>query len=938
MVTDAKLTHAMLTHSQAARAGSAWFGRTLDALSRRQPGVAALLPGLVEQPLNADAVKRCWDHVVALSTPAGSSAVHAGRAADPGPALRRTRQLIVLAIIERDVHQLAPLAEVCGAISAWARLATGVAVRHAGAELAEVHGLPADRDGHPQDLLVVGMGKLGGDELNVSSDIDLVFVHRDAGETAGGTGRALPCAEFFHRLARRTSGLLSDVTEDGFVFRVDTRLRPNGESGPLVVALPMLEQYFYDQGREWERFAWLKSTVIADSGLAGTDARHLDETLLTQIVEPFVFRRYLDFAAFGAMRELHGKIRAEARRRGARRDSSDGGGIDVKLGRGGIREVEFCAQLFQIVRGGRDPQLRDRRTLVTLESLAQRRLLEPAAADRLASAYTLLRRVEHAVQYQEDAQTHRLPDDPQVQARIAAMLAMSPHDFAAALRAARDDVESVFDALLAEPVHNATVPQEDAVPMLELDAAGLARVAALREGRRYRFARPDTQHRIDQLLERALRDGEPVPAIPGVPGVPGTPRIADETWLGRLIDLIETVAGRPAYLALLVQYPAAFRRLLQMIGQAKWAANYLMRHPVVLDELLDGQILEPADLAAWERDLRQSLAATTTRGGEPDFERRMDMMREAHHAQVFRLLAQDLAGRLSVERLSDHLSELADRVLSIVLDLGWAQVRGRHRERPAFAVVAYGKLGGKELGYASDLDLVFVYEDEDERAQPAYAQLAQRLSVWVSTRTAAGMLFEIDLRLRPNGNAGLMVTSLRAFETYQRESAWVWEHQALTRARFAAGDAALGARFEVLRRGILAQPRDATALAAEVRTMRRKMLDGHPNRSALFDIKHDRGGMVDIEFLVQYLVLAHAHAHPELIDDAGNIALLDRAARAGLLEPQAAADVAQAYRDFRRLQHVLRLNDSRYARVEPASVAVPREAVRALWNTVFERD
>jgi glutamate-ammonia-ligase adenylyltransferase len=302
---------------------------------------------------------------------------------------------------------------------------------------------------------------------------------------------------------------------------------------------------------------------------------------------------------------------------------------------------------------------------------------------------------------------------------------------------------------------------------------------------------------------------------------------------------------------------------------------------------------------------------------------------------VFRLLAQDLAGTLTVERLSDHLSELADRVLGIVLERAWAQVRGAHREVPRFAIVAYGKLGGKELGYASDLDLVFVHEDDDERAPAAYAQLAQRMSAWLQTRTAAGLLFEIDLRLRPNGDAGLPVVSLQAFESYQRESAWVWEHQALTRARFATGDAAIGARFEALRRDVLRQPRDAVALAAEVRAMRRKMTEGHPTRSAQFDVKHDAGGMVDIEFLVQYLVLAHSAAHPELLDDAGNIALLDRAAKAGLIDATAAADCAQAYRDLRRLQHVLRLNDARYARVEPETVAAQRAAVRGLWKAVL---
>lgn len=916
----------MTTDDYAARATSAWFGRTLDALQRRQPAIAALLPPLVTEPLTPAVIEAAWRAVAALSMPgAGTDPADA----DPGPALRRARQLIVLAIIERDVRQAAPLAEVCEAISAWARLSTSVAVRHAAALLARSHGRPLDASGRPQDLLVVGMGKLGGDELNVSSDIDLVYVYREGGETEGGpggTGR-LSTAEFFQRVARQISRLLSDPTEDGYVFRVDTRLRPNGDAGPLVVTLGMLEQYFYDQGREWERFAWLKGRVIADSGLAGEGARRDDEAQLEEIVAPFVFRRYLDFAAFGALRELHALIRSEADKRGARRDSRDGGGVDVKLGRGGIREVEFCAQLFQIVRGGRDATLRDKRTLATLEALANRRLLEPDDAQQLADAYRLLRRVEHAVQYQEDAQTHRLPDDPAVHARIATMLGMTHEAFDAALSAARERVAAVFDALLADPTGRDAAPNAPEADALALDDAGRARVAALREGRRYRLARPDTQQRIDQLLEQSLRDG--------VPAAGDGPRVADTAWLGRLLDLLETVAGRPAYLALLVQFPGAYRQLLKMIGQAKWAADYLTRHPVVLDELLDGQILAPTDFAAWETDLRRSLAATTIRGGEPDVERQMDILREAQHAQVFRLLAQDLGGQLSVERLSDHLSELADRVLSIVLDRAWQQVRAPHREVPRFAVIAYGKLGGKELGYASDLDLVFVYDDDDERAQPNYAQLAQRMSGWLQTRTSAGLLYEIDLRLRPNGDAGLPVVSLRAFEAYQRESAWVWEHQALTRARFAAGDADIGGRFESLRRDLLAAPRDRDALATEVRAMRRKMLDGHPNRSELFDVKHDPGGMVDIEFLVQFLVLAYAADFPALLDDVGNIALLHRAASAGLIGEEAASACAQAYRDFRRLQHVLRLNDARYARVEPATVTAQRDAVRALWRAVL---
>ena len=913
-----------------ARLLSPWFSRSLDALERRAPGQIALLAELSGAPIDGQAIDRVWSAVSA------SSADGPAPGQDPGPGLRRLRQLIQMALMERDVRQQASLAEVCGAVSEVACLAVNTALRHLARELSQVHGLPLDTEGQPQDLLVVGMGKLGGNELNVSSDIDLVYVHRDGGRTQGDTqghGR-IDSNEFFHRLARKLTGLISEITADGFVFRVDTRLRPNGDSGPLTVSLGMLEQYFFEQGREWERFAWLKGRVIADSGLAGAQARHSDEAALSEIVTPFVYRRYLDFAAIDAMRELHRLIRSEADRRDLRKDQRDGGGIDVKLGRGGIREVEFCAQLFQVVRGGRDSGLRDRRTLQTLDALAQRRLIDADTVIELGEAYTLLRRIEHAVQYQEDAQTHRLADDPAMRARIARMIGMEPQLFDSRLEAARARVAEVFDSLLSESATDAPPEGPDGRPRdesLRVDGQGQARIDALREGRRYRTAKPDTRARIDQLIEQALREGLTLETAQSTDAA----QVARPEWLGRLIDLLETVAGRPAYLALLVQFPGAYRQLLRMIGQARWAADYLTRHPVVLDELLDGQILQSADLKAWERDLRQSIALMRLPGGEPDIERQMDLLREGHHAQLFRLLTQDLAGQLTVERLSDHLSELADRVLSVALDQAWQQVRQRHREVPVFAVIAYGRLGGKELGYASDLDLVFIYEDDDPMAQPVYSLLAQRLSGWLSTRTAAGLLFEIDLRLRPNGNAGLLVSSLSAFETYQRESAWVWEHQALTRARFAAGDASVGERFERLRRELLALPRMLETLKSDVRNMRDKMLEGHPNRSDDFDIKHDPGGMVDIEFIVQYLVLAYGRAHPELLDNAGNIALLERAARVGLITPEDAQACAQAYRDFRKRQHLLRLNDARYARVPQDTFAAQREAVRRLWQSLI---
>lgn len=919
-----------------ARPLSPWFSRSIDALERKSPALIEVLAELSRSSIDDESIHRTWSVLSADCAPSVQSSRDPGAGQDPGPALRRLRQLIQMALMERDVRQQAPLAEVCGAVSAVACLAVNTAARYVAHELSQVHGLPLDSEGRPQDLLVVGMGKLGGNELNVSSDIDLVYVHRDGGRTQGdaqGHGR-IDSSEFFHRLARRLTGLISEITADGFVFRVDTRLRPNGDSGPLTVSLGMLEQYFFEQGREWERFAWLKSRVIADSGLAGPEARSRDAMSLSEIVTPFVYRRYLDFAAIDAMRDLHRLIRSEADRRDRRKDQRDGGGIDVKLGRGGIREVEFCAQLFQVVRGGRDNGLRDRRTLHTLEVLAQRRLIEADTANQLREAYTLLRRIEHAVQYQEDAQTHRLADDPAMRARIACMIGLAPEVFDSRLEAARARVAEVFDGLLSESASRsspAAAQGDRGEQAMRVDDQGQARIDALREGRRYRMAKSDTRARIDQLIEQALREGLTLETAQS----PDAPGIARTEWLGRLIDLLETVAGRPAYLALLVQFPGAYRQLLRMIGQARWAADYLTRHPVVLDELLDGQILQGADLMAWERDLRQSIALMRLPAGEPDIERQMDLLREGHHGQVFRLLTQDLAGQLTVERLSDHLSELADRVLSVALEQAWQQVRQRHREVPAFAVIAYGRLGGKELGYASDLDLVFIYDDDDPMAQPVYSLLAQRLSGWLSTRTAAGLLFEIDLRLRPNGNAGLLVSSLSAFETYQRESAWVWEHQALTRARFAAGDAVLGERFERLRRQVLALPRTLETLRSEVGSMRRKMLEGHPNRSGDFDIKHDPGGMVDIEFIVQYLVLAHGSAHPTLLDNAGNIALLERAAQAGLISLEAARACAQAYRDFRKQQHLLRLNDARYARVPHDTFSGHRQAVRALWKMLI---
>lgn len=921
-----------MTQTYTAETGSGYFRRSLTALRARTPEDETRLTAMIAAPLTPEAIELAWQAQLT-------------RRESPEVALRRFRMLLMMALIERDTSQVAPLREVLNAVTYWAERSIRHALAVAATEFSEAGRSLLDDDGKPQDLLVIGMGKLGGGELNVSSDVDLIFVMRDQGQDT----------RHAERLARRMVNLLSEVTADGFVFRVDLRLRPYGDSGPLICSLTMLEQYFYEQGREWERFAWFKARVIADSGLAPREQTREDEHGLMQLVTPFVFRRYLDYAAFSALSRLHDLIRTEARKNEARRHQRDNAGFDVKLGRGGIREVEFCAQLFQIVRGGQDPMLRERSTPQALQRLGQRRLLEPDSVTALLDAWTLLRRTEHALQYVDDAQTQWLPDAPDRRASIAAMLGMDLPTFDQRMQGARDAVIRVFDRLLAPARRDANRAAESAAGGTTRDGAGdgvdpaadgsgdiettieslpqecQRRISALKDSRRYKLASNETRDRIDRLMQRSL--GSIQVDIEGV---------APETRVARLCDFLEAIAGRPAYLTLLDEHPGAFDHLLKIMARARWAAEYLLKHPIVLDELLDGQLLEPFDCARWGRDLDEQLRATTLSGAPgadgqalPDVERQMDAIREAHHGAVFRILAQDLEGRLTVEALGDLLSALADEVLAITTRLVWSQMSNRHRETPRFAVIAYGKLGGKELGYASDLDLVYLFDDDHPDSLQIYSQLARKVANWLSTRTAAGQLFEVDLRLRPNGDAGLLVSSLAGFVQYQTESAWVWEHQALTRARFAAGDAAIGEGFETARREILARPRDHASLAAEILAMRKRMHEGHPNRSKLFDLKHDAGGMVDIEFMVQYMVLAWGHEFPELLDNRGNIELLRRVGHAGMLDPRLAVDIGDSYRHYRQLQHQLRLNDAEFARVPPALVEGEARQVRQVWRELF---
>jgi glutamate-ammonia-ligase adenylyltransferase len=869
-------------------------------------------------------------------------------------ALRVARQLVLERLAVLDIECQAALHDVTATMTALAEASLELALAQALAEADARHGPPLDALGQRIDFWIVGMGKLGARELNVSSDIDLIYVYEDEGQTQAAahcnpsagpppTGGAVSVQEYFGKVARSLYSLIGDTTDDGFVFRVDLALRPNGNSGPPVISLSALEEYFQVQGREWERFAWLKSRVVAPRA-AVTSGRAL---ALRSLVTPFVYRRYLDYGVFEGLRQLHAKIRAEALRRAAGRPERSN---DVKLSRGGIREIEFIVQLLLVVRGGQFPEIRTRSTLRGLQRLAARGLMKPAAANALAEAYSFLRRVEHRIQYLDDQQTHLLPAADGDLAWIAQSLGLTCNADACELLdrlgRTRELVATEFDALLhdgqAAPGNGngngnggckscgpGPLPIDDEAFLERLPAALAERTRAWAAQPRVQGLRDTSKQRLARLVQRAA---ECVAAG----------RCSTDAVL-RFIDWMEPLLRRESYLALLVERPEVQQRLLALLGLARWPMRYLMQHPGVIDELADARLLHGRfDREALIAELNERHAAWH-RSGEAGEEALLDTLRRAHHAEVFRTLVRDVEGHITVEQVADDLSALADALLDCTARWAWPHLRHHHRETPQFAVIAYGKLGGKELGYGSDLDVVFLFDDRDEpdadKAVEVYGAFVRKLITWLTLRTGAGELFDIDTALRPNGSSGLLVTSIAAFEQYQRgrgsNTAWTWEHQALTRARCCTGTPALAARFEAVRRDVLAAPRDWPALRSEVQAMRDKVRVARPVKAGLFDVKHSAGGMMDVEFAVQTLVLAHAAAHPAMQANVGNIALLQRAEATGLLPAGVGEAAATAYRELRRAQHRARL-DERATQFPDAILARERDAVLALWRAVFE--
>ncbi|WOJ92520.1 bifunctional [glutamate--ammonia ligase]-adenylyl-L-tyrosine phosphorylase/[glutamate--ammonia-ligase] adenylyltransferase [Congregibacter variabilis] len=847
--------------------------------------------------------------------------------------LRRFRQRQMLRIIWRDLNRLAPTLETTRDVSWLADACITHGLKHCTAELEAKYGQPLGSDsGEHQELVVLAMGKLGAHELNLSSDIDLIFTYPERGNTKGAA-RSISNEEFFTRVGRALIALLDPVTAEGFVFRVDMRLRPYGESGSLVQSFAGLEAYYQEQGRDWERYALIKARPV-------TGKLQYRQALMA-CLHPFVYRRYVDYSAIESLRSMKQLIVAEVRRRGLQRN--------VKLGSGGIREIEFIAQCFQLIRGGRDSTLQRRELFAVLTQCADLGCLPQDVVQELQAAYLFLRDVEHVIQAWEDRQTQELPDQELACAALAFCMGFADFPaFMAGLDAYRDSVTKHFAALIAEAEDSTPAPQsaglwgadcnpEQLADLGFTNADGLAeRLRTLFESRRVQRLQAEGRERLDRfmplLLEACAESEHP------------------DLALERALPLVSAVARRSAYLLLLIENPPALADLAALCGASPWIAEQLSTRPALLDELLDRASLYTApEKETLQSELRQQLARLTV----DDLEGHMDALRYFKASQVLRVAASEISGRLPLMKVSDKLSFIAEVCLEQVLALAWAQLSLRYGEPSregtgrGFVVLAYGKLGGIELSYASDLDLVFIYDataggytDGERPIDNAtfYMRLGQKMIHILETRMGLGQLYEVDMRLRPSGASGMLVSTLGAFEQYQRNDAWTWEHQALVRARPVAGDEMLAEKVEHLRRSILCESRDTTALAREVVSMREKMRS-HAKVTVddtELDLKQGFGGIVDIEFMVQYAVLAWASQDPSLADWSDNVRILETLAHSGYLQKEQCQSLVQAYLELRSATHQLALQQQ--SRNLPATqFAAERSSVQLAWESLFAK-
>jgi len=850
--------------------------------------------------------------------------------------LRLARQKVMLWLGVRDIANLASLTEVMQAVTEMAHLGLRYASEYAQNALSVQYGLPQNADAQPIPLWIIGMGKLGARELNVSSDIDLIFLYECDGTTVGGN-KSISNHEWFELQGKKIIRYLTEMTPQGFVFRVDMRLRPNGDSGPLVSSLEMLEEYFIVQGREWERYAWIKARLVYP--LEAADPSGFPTNLHT-VVRRFVYRKYLDFGIIDSIRRLHRQIRHEANLRAHQYPDR---AFDIKLGIGGIREIEFLAQMYQLIRGGEESSLRTRSTVEVIGHIERLQLIPLDMAKALLSAYNFLRKLEHLLQWRNDAQVHYLPNVPEVILQIALRLGfVNKEQFEEELARHQTIVAKYFSEAF-------TLDSQE--ELIQLSPSGSfeqypqfqKKLEQVKSSNRFALVSENSKQNFDFILLYVLDHYS---------------HIQEETLL-KLLDLLEVVFRRSSYLSMLKEYPKAIERVIRLLEASNWASQYLMKHPHLLDDLLLSGNERSSEKefdsywVKWQDDLEKKIHFILHT--DQDEEAVWNSLRQAHQSEIFQILLADLGGfstpKLSIEKVSDQLSILAEIIISVTLNFVWEGLKKKYHiteplDQFGFAVIAYGKLGGKELGYGSDLDLVFIYDESlthlsSDELQPIFVNLVRKFILALTTATRAGVLFDIDTRLRPNGEAGLLVTSVQSFENYQKKiganTAWVWEHQALTRARFCAGDIRTGLQFEEIRNDVLSFVRDGKELTHEVISMREKLHLGHPHIGTSFDLKHDVGAMIDIEFMIQFLILKNAHQYPTLLKNIGNIALLAECATCQLISHEEAENVANAYRLFRRLQHQIRLNGIHLEQLENQLVKDEIESARLLVVGLWKR-
>lgn len=854
--------------------------------------------------------------------------------------LRNFRNQQMIRIIWRDVNRLADTMETTRDLSLLADACIQAAQTFHHQQLAQKHGEPLSREGKPQQLIVIGMGKLGAYELNLSSDIDLIFTYPEPGQTTDDK-RCLDNHEFFTRLGQKIIQSLDAITADGFVFRVDMRLRPYGQSGSLVFSFDAIQQYYEQQGRDWERYAMIKARLI--SGDAA------DRELLTTLLRPFSFRKYIDYSAIDSLREMKRMIQREVKRKGLH--------DNVKLGAGGIREVEFIGQSFQLIRGGKELELQQRQILKVLKILEEKNCINHQMRVELSEAYVFLRNVEHGIQAWRDEQTQQLPCQPLAQQALAYLMGFENYEaFLEKLSFYRANVDRHFGELIddfdtdkqeQENDEWRTIwdgsDEEDEFALNFLYQQGFKATATLKRLTEFRHSPPVLRmqsvgrERLDRFMPIYL---EALAAAK-------QPTVAFE----QSMPIIEAVLRRTAYLLLLMENQHALTELVTLSESSPLIASYLAKYPSLMDELVDASSLYQTPS---KEVLQAELQSQLMRIPMEDLEQQMYGLRYFRLAHLLKIAACEVSGRLPLMKVSDYLTWLAEVILDYVLNLAWSDLSRKHGEpempadssyNKAFVVVGYGKLGGIELGHGSDLDLVFIYDAKSQGVTNGgrpidnhtfYTRLGQRMIHIITTFTDLGELYEVDMRLRPSGDSGLLVISLAAFEKYQRNEAWTWEHQALVRSRVVAGDLSLAKKFEKVRTEQLAESRHIEGLQQEVINMRHKMRDHLLNNdeksldNPIFPLKQGIGGVVDIEFMVQFCVLAWSHKHPELSVYTDNIRILEAMSEVGLIPDDEAQQLIQAYIAFRGLTH--RLNMKREPEKVPAEmVAEEREIVLRKW-------